>query len=280
MKNTQGTRYSNVHLDFRSRLATELRQRREKNIKISLRSFARFLKVDPSTLKKLMEGDRPLGAKTIRDLGLRLGLCEEEIGEYQAAHRVRRKNKTSLAHDQQRANYKILGPEFAPLISRWETYALIELLRLPAFKFSILRASKALGVSAKVIRVLLNDLEKCGWIEKKADGGWKPCIGATTTDPLNPEMNNARKILMQKILKKSYEAYAESPRGTTIHFGKTLSFDRSLLKDVMAKIRNFSDDLELLLKKEGQVNDVYQLQIGFYPVTTLLSEEEDGSAKE
>jgi transcriptional regulator with XRE-family HTH domain len=51
----------------------------QKHRKLSLREFAFRLSVDPSTLHKIMNGIRKPSAKTIRNLGRKIGLPNEEL---------------------------------------------------------------------------------------------------------------------------------------------------------------------------------------------------------
>jgi uncharacterized protein (TIGR02147 family) len=262
-----------IQLDFRARLREELRRRRQSRPGFSMRAFARFLKTDPSTLQKIMEGGRALGATSIQKLGTKLGLTESEIKAYQEAHQGRRRLHTSLAHDKQRAGYVVLGAEFASLISEVESFAVLELLKISDFKVSPSSVSKALGISGPAATKILQKMSDAGWIVKGEGGPWKSNLAATTTDPSDPNMNAARRSLMDKILERSRKAYAQNAEKKTLHFAKTLAFDRRQLGAVMVKLRNLADDLEAEAEKLTDLNEVYQLQIGFYPLTTFPEDE-------
>lgn len=270
-----GTMASNKHalcfLDFRRRLNEEFQKRQVKNPSFSLRAFAHFLKIDPSSLQKIMWGKRPLGAKVIQGMGKRLGISESNIEVYVRSHKERRKTGTSLANDRRRAGYKVLTKPFSSLVARWETYAILELSSLPAFDFTAGSVARAIGTTEAQAAQLIEDLENLEWIKKDAGGKYHSQIASSTTDPLDPEMQSARHLLMKSILEKSLDSYLNIPSAHTIHYARTLRFDRQLMGQVMAKIRSLFDDLESFIETESQgLNDVYQLQLGLYPLTRFF----------
>jgi len=66
---------------FRSRLQAALLQRQRINPAYTLRSFARALKADHSTLSRTLRERRRITARTIRRWGPRLGLNPRELDE-------------------------------------------------------------------------------------------------------------------------------------------------------------------------------------------------------
>ena len=66
---------------FRSVLRGELERRQAANIRYSLRSFARDLSVDHSTLSQILRGKRRLTRRNVRAFGRRLHLAAPQIAE-------------------------------------------------------------------------------------------------------------------------------------------------------------------------------------------------------
>jgi transcriptional regulator with XRE-family HTH domain len=62
-------------------MQTELARRRSTNPRYSLRSFARDLAVDHSTLSQILRGRRRLTGRSVRAFGRRLGLAAPHIAE-------------------------------------------------------------------------------------------------------------------------------------------------------------------------------------------------------
>jgi transcriptional regulator with XRE-family HTH domain len=70
---------------FRTVLQTEFDRRRAANHRYSLRSFARALSIDHSTLSQILRGRRRLTGRNVRALGRRLHLTAPAIAEHCAA---------------------------------------------------------------------------------------------------------------------------------------------------------------------------------------------------
>ena len=66
---------------FRSVLREELERRQAANTRYSLRSFARDLSVDHSTLSQILRGKRRLTGRNVRAFGRRLRLAAPQIAE-------------------------------------------------------------------------------------------------------------------------------------------------------------------------------------------------------
>ena len=66
-------------MDLRALLGAELRRRRERNPRYSLRAFARTLGTHHSTLSQLLAHRRRLTPRAIRRLGGRLGLAPPQL---------------------------------------------------------------------------------------------------------------------------------------------------------------------------------------------------------
>ncbi len=64
---------------FRLSLQSELVRRMRVNPKYSLRAFARFLEIDPSSLSQYLRGRRKFTEKQVETLALKLGLSPLEI---------------------------------------------------------------------------------------------------------------------------------------------------------------------------------------------------------
>ena len=68
-------------MTFRAVLTAELDRRRTANPRYSLRSFARDLSVDHSTLSQILRGKRRITGRNVRAMGRRLRLAAPQIAE-------------------------------------------------------------------------------------------------------------------------------------------------------------------------------------------------------
>ncbi len=269
MQQKQSSPFAGSYLNFRRRLQEELERRKARNSRFSLRSFARFLAIDPASLQKLLVGKRPLGERTIRSLGKKIHLTETEILAYIAAHRLNKEAGASLKNENLQAIQTELSPVHADLVAKWESYAILELASLPEFRLNPRSVAKALKIDASEAELLLKALFRANWLIEDSSGV-RPNLRRSTTDPTDPRLNQARRTLMRSFLKKSAEAYEDLPPDARLHYGRTFCFDPSLLSAAAALIRRFGEDLHALPKeKNTEGRQIYQLQVSVYPVGTL-----------
>jgi transcriptional regulator with XRE-family HTH domain len=69
-------------MSFHAYLSAAFEQRRRANPRYSLRSFARSVAVDHSTLSQILRKRRRLTSKSLRRMAVRLGLNRAHIDEY------------------------------------------------------------------------------------------------------------------------------------------------------------------------------------------------------
>ena len=103
----------------------------EKNSQYSLRSYAKALDMDCSTLSKILRGKRVLGKRLIRKLAPSLNLSLPEIEKF-ISYDIRQKN---LFIDRESDDLEYLQHTLDnfQIISDWYHYAILELMRLDYF---------------------------------------------------------------------------------------------------------------------------------------------------
>ena len=69
-------------MTFQDLLQSEFDRRRTANTRYSLRSFARFLSLDHSTLSQILRGKRRVTPRNVRAIGRKLGLTAAVIAEH------------------------------------------------------------------------------------------------------------------------------------------------------------------------------------------------------
>lgn len=257
-------------LNFRRRLLDELEVRQSKNKRFSLRAFAFFLGIDASTLKKILDGKRPLGPRTIRKLGKKIGLTIPEIEAYVTTHKRRRKIGFSLEDDRRQMAYRVLKPEEARLIANPLSYAVLELLKVREFDLSPNSIAGSLKISNQEAENLLEALKEHQWIKQTPQGDWISAVGNTTVDPLDEKTKAARLELMDAIINRSRQAFHEIPKELRAHSANTFAIDTSRLPEVIAKIKALSRELEQFAISESKdPNAIYQVQIGLFPISKV-----------
>jgi uncharacterized protein (TIGR02147 family) len=255
---------------FRLFLQAELGRRCAKNPQYSLRAFAKYLAIDHATISQLMRGKRPLTARTILRLGTRLGLDRSAIDRY-AAHEAfwgrAAADEATLSEVRQLAN------DTANVISDWYHYAILELTRLDHFKPDSRWIARILGISADEVNIALSRLTRLGLLEMVDRERWIDKSGNTTAS-LSEFNQAAVQRLSEQVRRLMLSALGTVPAGRCEHSSTTLALSRAQLPNVVERIARFRRELIAMLDQNRARDDVYQLEINFFPVTTLQRDEE------
>ncbi len=260
--------------NFRDELKAQFEQRKKVNERYSLRAFAHFLDIDAPTLQKIMTGKRALGKKSILNLGTRLKIDATILEKYVEAHSLRRQLGTSLKNDSIRSSYTLLGEDMADLVQQWSSYGILELLSIKDFKLSTENVVKALKIPFDMADNLIQQMKEKNWIKQTETQDWISNIGQTRTDPNSEVIEKARITLMSSIIEKSLHACKTLPRTHRSHYARTVAIDRNLLPAYIEKMGSFLFELEkwLIDNSRGKANEVYQLQVGLYPLSHYYDE--------
>ncbi len=255
---------------FRLFLQAELGRRCAKNSQYSLRAFAKYLAIDHATISQLLRGKRPLTARAILRIGTRLGLDRAAIDRYvaqEAYWRSESTTETTLGEMQQLAN------DAASVIADWYHYAILELTRLHHFKPDSRWIARVLGITPDEVNLALSRLARLGllemvdrdhWVDKSGDATTSLAeFSAATIRHLSEQMRGVMLDVMGVVPASSYE-----------HSSTTLALCTDRLPDVLERIALFRQEVINLLEQDPMRDDVYQLEISFFPVTTLKRNEE------
>lgn len=251
----------------RETLEREFSKRKKSNHRYSLRAYARALRLDPSTLSKMMKGRRPLGAAASEKIMGRLSLPDAE------RNRVLSLLEDSSCHDfrKMRAKrYVALGEDQFTLISNWCHYAILELLGLPTFESDPKWIARALRISPLEARLALDRLLRLGLIAyDEAKNRYVDRSGGRTTT-LGPERSAAAFREMQRqILEQALQALKETPYEERDQSSLTLAMDPARIPEIRALLKKFRRKLNQFAIKTGTPSEVYQVSLSIFPVTRI-----------
>ncbi len=254
---------------FRSRLQTELATRCASNPQYSLRSFAQQLDVDHSTLSQFLRGKRKLTQAAIRKLGSALKIDPGEIESYVAHHRRWPTTDRSVEEATR------LTRDAAEMIADWYHYAILELTRLECFQADSSWVARVLGISTDEVNVALVRLCHLGLLSMEGDR-W-----VDRSEGLVVSMEDFTQAAIDRLWSQVRELAVASMRDPTRvheHSSTTLAVDSKRLPEVTEKIARFRSELLELLQHDRDHDDVYRLEIGFFPITQTppTEENEDG----
>jgi transcriptional regulator with XRE-family HTH domain len=245
---------------FRLFLQSELARRCARNAQYSMRAFAMHLDVDHSTLSQWLRGRRPLTARSIESLGRRLGLAEGAIQRY-IDHSGRDEGPCSTT---------TLSPETVALISDWYHFAMLELTRLSEFRADSRWIARVLDISVDEVNVALQRLIRLDLLDMAAVDQWIDRSGDATVslETLGAATIQRREDQSRRL---SVSAMRTVPIALREHSTITLAVNSEHLARAFELTARFRQQLIDLLR-DGPADDVYQIEIAIFPVTTKKRE--------
>jgi len=244
---------------FRQLLQTELVDRCRSNPNYSLRSFARSLKVEPSSLSQMINGKRTITNKMKLRLGSALGLSVDQISRIPVS--AEDMTAKSIPEFQQ-----ILLDNFA-MISDWYHYAILELTYVQGFKSDAAWISHRLGITRSEANIAVERLLRLGLLKKNTKDQWVDTSENGELTHLTPaETSDAARKYQSQLLELSKRAIQEVPLQKRNHTSATMCFDNDDLGIAIEAIAKFRKSFAREFQPE-KAKDVYQLQISFFPLT-------------
>lgn len=229
----------------RNRLQAELVSRCRKNPRYSLRSFARFLSVEPSALSKVLNSKRRISEAFYSKISERL-------------------NWTPTSSDE----FKDLNLDLFEAISNWYHFAILELTSIQGFKSNARWVSARLGISIVEVRQAVETLGRLGFLLIDKNGRWVDVSGSVTT--INNKFTHAAfRKLQNQILMQASDALTSTPIEERDQSAMTMAIDHTQLAVAKEEIKKFRRKLCQMLQS-GKRDSVYQLSISLFPVTKTV----------
>ena len=268
-----GREGSAAHYDIPWVLRERLRAAMCRNPRFSLRSFAGKLGINHSTLSQVLRGKRRLSARALEMVGKRLGLGDDTIRAYAASSRKKVNAKTPP----EEIRKVHLDLDVFQLVSGWHHYAILELIHLRGFRTDSRWIARTLGIAVEDVNIALQRLLRLGLLEMTASDRWIDKSGdaefhsAALTD-------QAGNLIWQGILELEADAVKRIPSQHRVHRQMILAVDSKTLPRLQALADEFMHDLRSLVPESDAKDDVYQVAISIFPVTTLKKTRGDKNA--
>lgn len=181
----------------KSLLQRELVKRCQANSKYSLRAFAKYLEMSPTSLSFILSGARPLARKRFVEIADKLNLDPKE-------RELFFKHKTGdLKSTTEKSDYQTLTMDVFSVISDWHHYAILSLLEIPCEKLEAKWVSSRLGISVIEAKDAIERLKRLELIEKTKDG-WKQKGPSITIN--NTYTTTTAKRFNKQLLEKAMES--------------------------------------------------------------------------
>jgi len=246
--------------DLRQSLQRELLSRCEKNPQYSLRSFAKSLQMDPSTLSQIIRGKRSITPSMHQKLGLSLGMTPQQL--------KRLENKARTKTSQAKQDLRELSLEYFAVMSDWYHDAILELVRLPHFRAEPKWIAKVLGITVSEVNIAVERLQKLEFLVVHEDGRWENSLKENTTIA-HPDLTSvALRKLQKQMLQLSSDAVDTTPKHLRDHTFVLARTDLNDLPEIKDRIKKFRREMMAFAEREGtKPSEVYSLAISLFPIS-------------
>lgn len=257
-------RTSSVAYDLPSLLRQRLRAAVRRNPHFSLRSFAKQLGIDHSTLSQVLRGRRRLSARALEAVGKRTGLSAEVVRAY--AQDSRKKSNSKYLPANLRSFHFDL--DTFQLVSIWHHYAILELIQVQGFKTDSRWIANTLGIAVEDVNIALQRLLCLGLLEMSGRSRWTDKSGdaefhgASLTETACNQMN-------REIHELAVEAIERIPSQHRAHRQVVFALDSRKLPRLKMLADEFMKELRSLAAEVDTKDDVYQVEISLFPITIL-----------
>lgn len=259
-------------------LQKELMERQRRNLRYSLRSFARDLEVSPSWLSDVLHGKKGLSEKRSQSICRKLKYSRTKTklfvsssqAKFSRSQDLKQKFKLELQtelqylHASRDLNSKELKEADLPLFSNWICYAILELFEISGFVCDAGWMARRLGLEKHVIESYLSRM-----LEKKvlvpSPDGLKPSTqeSETSTDIPSTWVQHYHADL----LKKASKILKTQPVQKREFINMTLAFDSGKLPEAKLVLREFQREFaDRFYSAQSQKDSVYQLSIQLFPL--------------
>ncbi len=253
--------------DFREHLKKELDSRIQKNPKYGLRAFSKHLEIDSSRLSKILKGQRPLSAPLVESLGQKLGLASKQIDIFKKHIRAPYQKSKAVADEIPMDDCYQVRMDQITLISEWQHYAILEIMKHPKFQPSLSWISEHLHQPQEIIAMAVERLKRIGLLEITADGKWKDISDGFSTHVLGDNLTSrAHRNYQIQILELSKEAIQKVSIDQRDHSTIAVATSPGKIQDAKKKIRKFRRELAEFLEDTKDQSSVYHLNIGLFPI--------------
>ena len=252
---------------FRQLLQQTLIDRCKRNPAYSLRSFAQSLGVNHAILSLLLRSKRKMTERHVLTIGTKLGLKPHDLSYYIDQLKL----EQPLTFESKYVRYLALSPDQFEILTNWFPDAILELMRTKDFQSNTEWIASRLGISNVEVQATLERLERLKMIRKKVDGvTWEDCVGDTSTIPFGETTASAQRIHQRLLLELSAQKLETVPLEQRSHTSTTMAIPMKKLAMAKQMIREFRSKMQRALQEpQGQNEEVYQLQLSFFPLTRL-----------
>jgi len=247
---------------FRQFLQQELATRCSRNPRYSLRAFARYLRLDHSTLSQLLRGRRRFTARTVERIGARLSLAPAVITQFVELERTPPESWAARELRQ-------LSRDASASLAEWHHLAILELTRLATFRPDVRWIARVLDVPVDDVNIAVTRLARLGLLDMQSQTTWVDKAG-------NAEARiDGQSVHAVSALAGRARGLVGPKGGRPAHYSATtVAVSDLTMRRIAERIEQFRREVgQVLERAEGERDQVYRLELAFFPVADLTPTE-------
>ena len=257
-------------LYFLQRLNREFDDRKQKNPRYSLRAFANFLEIDPSSLSKVLNKKRNLSSNDALRIAKILKLDADEFHLFFSSVLDRKGRGYVENFDQSLEVEHYLDEEFDyKAIVEWEYFAVLNLMNTHDFMADEDWIAQRLGISVLKAYEVWNGLIEHGMIQKdENDRYFRTHKKITTSDG---KLSKALQLAHLNELDLTAQKVTEVPVNKRDLFSFIIPTNTKQLDKAKKLTREYCKNMERLLE-DGERDEVYLLGVQLTPMSERREE--------
>ena len=271
-------------IDYRKYLASFYEHKKRSTKSFSYRFFAEKAKIhSPSFLKKVIDGERNLTRRMIENFSLGLGLSERETVYFRNLV-LFNQAKTSTEKQEYYSNLRamfgsvnesVLNTDQHDYFAKWYTSVLRELVCLYDFQddYRLIASMLIPQVLPSEVKAAIKLLLRIKMIRRKNDGTYTQTNTAVIAE--NSVTSMAMRCFMQAMIEHSREAVEKVDWRIRHISGITIGITPATYDVIATEIEAFKNRVKLIVNREKESTQVYQMNVSLFPVSRNTDELKD-----
>lgn len=257
--------------DYRSFLKGVLAMRCERNVKYSLRAFARDLGVGAPRLSEVLHGHRNFSTRTLSRIAERIGLVSLEIEYLEALAKLddskdetsRKVAQARLSRFRDRPHYAEIQKDFEGFLGAWYHMAIMELTDLSTFSMDPKWIAATLHITQDEARDAIARLFRLNLLVEE-HGAYSKRFSNYATRHDVPSA--AARNFHRQVLGLAKSALASQSQDEREFSSSMFVIDSARIPEAKLMLRRFRRDLAAL-STPGAADEVYALGTQFFRVS-------------
>ena len=240
--------------DVRETLVRVFQEKKARNPGYSLRAFSRQLNLSPASLSQMLNGKRPISAKTLQQV---LKNADLDAADTERIYATLRKDSSSR---------QVLDMDAFHMLSDWYYFAILSLSETEGFKGEAKWIAERLNIPADLAQTAIERLIRLEMLKMTDDGTLRPTGNSfSSPDGVTDLMIQKRHKQHLRLAENSLANDSVSQRDFT---SVTMAIDPRKLPLAKEMIRKFRDRLCKVLESESQT-EVFVFCQQLFPMTKV-----------